>query len=482
MLNVGTYDQFQTVRHFLKSRYTEEIAAAALGVSSIADFDKRDPRAPIRDTLVRFFFGGAAVPVREFHNAVPGQVSDALSALGLVDHSGGMVWCPCIVYPTHDLHMVSDRFLNPDGTPAAGDREFVYFALTANTQAYLRMLPGQRCESFLDMGAGCGAGALVQARYASSSVASDISPRSTLMARFNAALNDFGNVQAVEGSLYDSVKGRTFDRIGCHPPYDISSSAPWTFADGGDDGEFVIRGTVAGLPEHLARGGSFFALFRGADKEGRPLECRVREWLGRRNAEFDIALVVRGIVGTRDYALSSILSTSQDLKLYEAYMKRFEEMQVQQLVYANLLIRRKADASSAVTLRRDIGDQCTAEELTWLLDWELQAAGFDVKPAVLVLSPGMELEVQHKLVHGDLRPVHYVLRSSTPFAGELECPEWIALLVSRFAQPRSAEQVYLQMRKDGPITTEQYSAALKRLISLGVLVQAASGSRITSSS
>lgn len=481
MLSSGTWEQFQNLRDFLRSRFSEEIVSAALGVPRIRDFDKRDPRSPIRDPLVRFLFAGAAVPIVELHRAIPAPALDAMGRLGLIAQSGDHVWCPFILYPTYGLHLLSDRFMNPDGTPRAGEREFVYFALTPNTQTYLDMLPEHGCEAFLDVGAGCGAAALTQARVARCSVAADISPRSTSFAQFNARLNDLSNAECVTGSLYEPTGSRMFDRIGCHPPYDLSSTSPWTFADGGDDGEFVIRGTIAGLPDHLAPGGEFYALFRGGDREAAPLEHRVREWLGERHAEFDIALAVRGIVRVEDYAISSILSTTHDFHLYESYLERFAALQVRQLVYSNLLVRRRRTAGPPLTIRRDAGARCTFVELGWLLDWERIAPQFDLAGTFLVASPDMEMLVRHRALHGDLRPTDYRLVARTPFPCEMDCPEWVALVVARCAVPKPAEQVYQETREQTPVSPDQFSAAVKRLISAGVL-QVASGSRMTSSS
>jgi SAM-dependent methyltransferase len=471
MLHCGTDEQFGVLREFLRTRYSEEIVSAAMGIPRIADFDKRDPRQPIRDTLVRFFFGGAAVPIGEFHQAVPGPALDAMRSLGLIERSGAdRVFCPLILYPTHGLFLISDRFMGPDGQPASGDREFVYFALTANTQSYFAMLPERPCEAFLDVGAGCGAAALAQAQWArTTSCATDISERSTEFARFNARLNGVTNVECLQGSLLEPVEGRTFDRIGCHPPYDLSSSSPWTFADGGADGEFVIRGTIAGLPAHLAPGGEFFALFRGGDREGQPLESRIREWLGERNQDFDIALVVRGIVPVQDYVIGSILSTSHDFKLYETYVERFRELRVEQLVYSSLLIRRKTQAGTPLTLRRQAGVQCTAAELEWLLDWETALPQLDMGGTIIMAAPDAELTIRHRPANGEMRPANYRLRANTPFTEELECPEWVAMLVSQCAAPKPSEQLFNDMRQQSPLNAEQFSAAVKRLVSAGVL-------------
>jgi hypothetical protein len=480
MIRLGTPEQFRLIREFLRARFSEEIVSVALGVASVRDFDKREDGSPVRDPLVQLLFCGAAVPFAEIRAVLPAAVGDAMGDLGLLAGAENRVWCPVVLYPTYGLHLISDRFTQPDGSPFTGDREFVYFALTANTQNYIQSLPSDPCEAFLDLGAGCGAAALIQARYAGVSVSSDISARSSLFAEFNRRLNDIPNAQVVEGSLYEPVKGRRFDRIGCHPPYDVSGSTPWTFADGGDDGEFVIRGTVAGLPEFLAPGGEFTALFRAGDQKSKPLQYRIREWLGAAQEEFDIGLVVRSVVAVEEYAVGAVLSTDGSVEQYRAHVARFEKLGVEQLVYGHVLIRRKATGSAPLTVRRQMGQRCGREELAWLLDWETAAPGIDFSDKVLAPSPSMEILVRHKVVDGSVQPVDYTMQAIVPFDEKVPCPQWIALLISECTGSRTADEVYAAMKQHGPIEPAQFHAAVMRLVSAGVL-QVAAGSRIRGS-
>jgi hypothetical protein len=480
-MKMGSAEQFATLRTFLRSRYSADIVAAALGIKSMAEFEQREDGRPVRDPLVRLFFAGAAIPASDFHSAVPTAAADAMLALGLVAREGRSVWCPVMLYPIGSLFFVSDRFTNPDGSPFEAGREFVYFALTPNTRNFMASLPHHPCEAFLDIGAGCGAAALVQAAFASSSAATDIAERSTLFASFNAALNGLTNVEALQGSLYEPVAGRMFDRIACHPPYDISASTPWTFADGGDDGEAVVRGVIQGLPDHLLPGGEFFSLFRASDRTGKPLEHRIREWLGDRHTEFDLGIVVRETTHLQDYVLTAIMSTTRELSRYEELMERMRSLGVEQLAYANLIIRRKTDTTPPLTLRRNMGERCTSAELEWLLDWETKSPAVDISGMVPVVSPAMELVVRHRSVRGELRPSEYSFHASLPFAEETQCPEWIVVLVSNCDGVRTANEVYTLMQKHGPVQPAQFFAAVKRLVSAGVL-QLASGSKMTSSS
>src|SRR5687767_6003675 len=192
MITLGAAEQFRIVQSFLRERFTEPFVAGALGVSSLSEFTERDQGRQLRDPLTRLLFAGAAVPLTEVRGVMPPPVMEAFGALGLLrfaDEHSRYLWCTVVLYPMGGLHLISDRVVYPDGSPVS-DPEFVYFALTPNTQRYLRTLPGYGCSAFLDVGSGCGAAALAQSACAVQSVASDISAKSTLYAEFNRRLND----------------------------------------------------------------------------------------------------------------------------------------------------------------------------------------------------------------------------------------------------------------------------------------------------
>lgn len=481
MITLGTPEQFRALSEFLRQRYSEEIVCAGLGVASIRHFDERDPRQPIRDPLVRLMLGGAALTANELRPALPNRIAEILSELGLLTRAGDRIWCTVLLYPAWGLHLISDRFTAPDGGPFEPDREFVYFGLTANTLRYIESLPDRPCESFLDVGAGCGAAALVQARYAATAVAADISSRSTLFAEFNRRLNGITTMETVQGSLYEPVAGRMFDRIGCHPPYDASSSARWTFADGGaDEGEGVIHGVIAGLADHLAPGGEFIAQFRAADRSGHPLEMRIRDWLGERNAEFDIAVIERETVLPQDLAMSAVLLDGASREDANARLHAMQESGAEQFAYCQVLIRRRALAGSPVTLRRKMGLRAGYDELRWLLEFGPARPPSDWQGLVLQPSAQMTLLVKHRAGADGLTPYEYRLMTESPFSIDTACPQWIPLLISECNGSRSGVELFARMREHGPIEEAQFTAALGYLISLGVL-KPVSGSRISSS-
>jgi hypothetical protein len=469
MLTLGTPEQFRQAGDFLRAEYTEEVVAQALGVPRVGMFDVRDPHRPIANTLVRLLFGGAAVPEEEVRKAVPEKAGEAMLALGLLERHGGRVFSPVLVYPSFGVILISDRFYSPEGQELEGDREFVYFALTENTQNYVATLPEKNCEAFLDVGAGCGAAAFAQSRHARHTWSADISSRCSLYAEFGRRLNGLENTSVVEGSLYEPVRGLQFDRIGCHPPYDISLSSKWTFADGGDDGEFVIRGVIQGLPEFLSPGGRFLGLARVGERPDEPVERKVRRWLGAEEHEFDVLIVEREISTLENYALASILSTSHRFEDYDEYLRRFEQLGVTQLVYCHFLVERRAGSGPELTLRRQLAERCTWREMDWLLDLERAAPGLDISTRRIGLSPAASLTVSHAVSGGEFAPAGFSFSVAAPFRMRFDCPGWVARLASCFSGGKTGSEAYALIRQHEGIQPLEFANLVKQLLSAGVL-------------
>ena len=172
-----------------------------------------------------------------------------------------------------------------------------------------------------------GAAALLLAKNCREVYATDIAPRCVLFTEFNRQLNGVDNISVREGDLYQPVADLKFDLITCHPPFDLSlTSRNYVYADGGKDGEVVSRAVIAGLPDMLKPGGQYIAAFRATDRVDAPIEARVREFLGERHAEFDVAVAVRSTVKPEEHAISASMLAKQNLDEYQMYMDLFNEL------------------------------------------------------------------------------------------------------------------------------------------------------------
>ena len=89
-------------------------------------------------------------------------------------------------------------------------------------------------------------------------VAVDVNPRALAFSRFNALLNGL-EIDLREGSLFDPVGDRRFDRIVTNPPFEpVPPGTSWfRHSAGGEDGLDLVRRILDGLDAHLTPDGRF---------------------------------------------------------------------------------------------------------------------------------------------------------------------------------------------------------------------------------
>jgi SAM-dependent methyltransferase len=90
------------------------------------------------------------------------------------------------------------------------------------TEALLCQLAGAPPGRFLDVGTGCGVLAIEAAALGHSAVATDLYPKTIELAKWNAAVNDFGEIDFRLGHLFDPVAEK-FDLILTAPHYGRTS-------------------------------------------------------------------------------------------------------------------------------------------------------------------------------------------------------------------------------------------------------------------
>ena len=144
-------------------------------------------------------------------------------------------------------------------------------------------------RSALDLCTGSGVHALLASTHTERVLAVDINPRAVRCARFNAQVWGAGNVEVLDGDLFEAAGGERFDLITANPPFVPSPLDTLRFRDGGRSGEDVLQRIVAGLPQHLAAGGIAQIITELGERDDEPLVDRLREWLN--GAPMDIHIL-----------------------------------------------------------------------------------------------------------------------------------------------------------------------------------------------
>jgi methylase of polypeptide subunit release factors len=159
----------------------------------------------------------------------------------------------------------------------------------------------RKVASSLDLCCGSGIHALLAASHADRAFAVDINPRAVSCTAFNARAMGLDNLEAFQGDLYDPLGDRRFDLITANPPFVPAPAQEVGFRDGGFSGEDVQRRIVQGLPRHLAQGGIAQIVTELGERDGEPLEDRLRTWLD--GAPMDIHVLRLRVTPAQAYAI-----------------------------------------------------------------------------------------------------------------------------------------------------------------------------------
>jgi SAM-dependent methyltransferase len=477
-LRLETSECFAALRDLLtRAQYQTERICTRLGLPTLHDYDSRShprPTAPPSDALdilIGMFIDQTALDRGVVQSFLPAADIGTLEALGLLisdEADAGTYRSSVLLYPVDSLYIVSDRRPAAD---AASTTDFVYSAISDSTRRFLALLPSERCENFLELCAGTGIAALRAASHSGQAWASDISGRATHFARFNGLLNEVNNFTAVRGDLFQAVSDQTFDRICAHPPYMPALEQALLCQDGGQDGEQITRGIVAGLPTFLRKGGRFYCYCLMSDRAHRPVEERLRGMLGEAACEFDVAVVTLDRFRAEEYYALLLSSKSVTASAAQAHLESLEQLHVRQLLFCWIVIQRALYSRGVFSLRRRAGKDTGHQHVDWLLRRESEALRsgvewlLDAKPT---RSPAAHLNVAHQLGADGWTPTERSLHTATPFPLTAKCPGWAAKFVADCDGETTVREHFESLRKSGLIGEQTSQDVL--LSSVGVLL------------
>jgi len=482
---IGSEAQFAALRNALDAAgYTETGVCQRVGIQKIFDFRlEGDP--PINEDppdalgkLIRLMLECGPVS-RADAGALPWK---ELEELGLVmpnPANPGQWVCTAILYPELGMYIASDRTRALPGQsshPMEEMEDIVYPGIVLNTGLFLGLIPFTPCDAFLDLCAGTGVAALAAARGgARHSYAYDLTARSTHFAEFNRRMNAIENMTAAQGDLYDPAGELIFDRIAVHPPYLPVFRRHAIFDSGGQDGEEIVRRVIQGLPRYLRPGGRFYSLTMGTDRE-KPLEQRVREWLGETESEFDVALVVRRVLNPSEYVPQAVVQYRGEIADIPAWQKFFKQLGVRGLVYGFLMIQRRAERRPVFTVRRQLGPRTDLAEHQWLMDWETSLArsgATDLLSSRPRARDGVT-QVTHKLESQGWVPESYRFDIRHPFDMELNAQAWAGYLLQHADGSRTGAELLEAMKRDAAVAPDtppqEFANMLALLVSGGFLM------------
>jgi hypothetical protein len=140
-------------------------------------------------------------------------------------------------------------------------------------------------------------------------------------------------VDVREGSLFEPVRGSSYDLIVTNPPFVVSPGTGelLVYRDSGLPGDEMVRRVVTGAPGHLAPGGLAQVLANWVHIEGRPWEERLEEWLAPQDGvACDAWVVQREVADPAQYVELWLRDAGHDrspdyARRYDAWVGWFEE-------------------------------------------------------------------------------------------------------------------------------------------------------------
>ncbi|MBI4241704.1 MAG: methyltransferase [Candidatus Rokubacteria bacterium] len=276
-------DQSRRLQQFFaEAGYTEEGFVAALrtvepplphlrSLPRLLDLT-REPT--VFNTLARWFLAGLPVDAGRARESTPDWFRRTCLESGLLFSDGEALVPTSLLVPSGKFLVAADLYQR---LLSATDFDHV---LTINPAARLLLDFTIRRPSWstLDLCAGCGIQALAAAAHSQVVVATDLNPRATAFAAFNARLNGCENLDFLTGDGFAPVEGRAFDLIVCNPPFILAPTKRYLYRDNDMDLDGFCRALVRQAPRHLNEGGYFQMIFEWAQVQGQAWQERVAEW------------------------------------------------------------------------------------------------------------------------------------------------------------------------------------------------------------
>jgi SAM-dependent methyltransferase len=355
-LHIGSSHDFPAIRDLLlEHKFLEQPIVERLhaGAGKLQDG---------LDALVSLFARAEPVNAANAATLLGKQSVAALVSLRLAKESEGSLQATCLLYPFEDLWIAS-------GFPGGSRADFVFPALSPQSDQFHSILPDTPCDALLDIGTGAGAAALVAAKnYAGTVWAGDLSQRCVLFAEFNRRLNNVTNTEVQSSDVYAAFEGKTFDRIIAHPPYIPTLGKGESYRHGGPHGEEVLRRILAGLPQYLRPGGRAYLSTLGCDHFDESLALRVLDMIGPRSDEFRLLIAEWESLPAVEFVIRLVDAGELSFDEGARQVTSFRNGGVSQLVRCAIVVSQEASADGPQLIRRVMGHGTGTAELDAVFD------------------------------------------------------------------------------------------------------------------
>ena len=262
-----THEQFQ------QNPTLRELPSRRLG--NLPDLLERTSELTALHVLLRWFFLGVPLEAESIAGVVPAPVITQMVETGMLVADGGRLTPTVMLTPCEGFLFAAD----PAGTLESPESSAMVLWPNPSTRLLQMFTIRRPWGATLDLGAGCGILAVLAARHSQQVVATDLNPRATEFARFNAWLNGVRNVECLTGDTFEPVEGRTFDLIMSNPPFFVTPSAGQIYCENNMELDGYCRELVRAAPRFLNENGFLQITFEWVQVRGQAWQDRLKEWL-----------------------------------------------------------------------------------------------------------------------------------------------------------------------------------------------------------
>ena len=384
----------------LGPEYTEalhrgEPAAAALGAAGDTTLD----------ALIRLFILHDAVAPTQLSDVLGARLATKLMDAGVaqLDESGNAYIAydirPHIIVGTNRLVFSDVDASLVDHVPGS---EHV-LGVGAASRSLLQSTPLTPVETALDLGTGSGVQLLGQLSTAAHVTATDLHSRALDLARATLAAAGPAaeeKVELLQGSWFEPVAGRRFDRIVANPPFVVGlPEVGHIYRDSGLNLDGASELVVSQAVEHLAPGGSAHILGAWVHQGEQSWQQRVASWLPEKGVAAWI--IQRDVADPALYVSTWLKDESVDVRSdlgrerARLWLEHFNEHDVTGIGFGFVAIQRIDDDEPSDVLAEYMPQPFTdplgpeVEEyfarVAWLrglVPGELETKHFQVRPGV----------------------------------------------------------------------------------------------------
>ena len=316
----------------VESRY---VAALDL-LSSLQPAQKQDLDQRL-NFLKRLFLNGEGFPFDEVSHALTPLNPDLLLEAGLFQQSNDQVKALFQVQVYNGLLFIADFM--PREHPAD-----LVLPIGPSGKYLASVTIRKPVKSALDLGCGCGIQALLLAQHAGHVIATDINSRALALTRLNADLNGITNIEILEGSYFEPVRGRTFDVIVANLPYVITPENKYIYRDISQGSDNSVKQTVQQIPSYLTEGGYAHLMLNWIHREDQPWWQPVEDWIANHNA--DAWLLYTNSMTPEEYSRQWILISEKDKpdeygRIKETWLNWYKAHHIERIAFGTVTLRRR---------------------------------------------------------------------------------------------------------------------------------------------